>query len=296
MISMARELVKLIRPRQWAKNVFVLAGLVFGQLPDGTYVLEHPLVDSLPRVAIAILAFIGLSSAIYVLNDLRDLQQDRLHPVKRNRPLASGRLARTPAIIFGLHLLALGLKGCYCLSTGVLAVGLAYVVINVLYTFFWKRVVILDVFCVSSGFVLRVVAGVLAVGAAIRPWILLCTMFLALLIALGKRRAELVLLGENSENHRPILGEYPLPFIDMLIVTASAMTVLTYALFTIESGRSAYLMATVPFVLYGVFRYLYLLYARGATEAPEVLVLRDRPLLFAGVAWAILAALLYIYA
>lgn len=296
MIAFLLDLTRLLRPQQWTKNVFILAGLAFGQLPDGTYVLQHALVGSLPRVAIAVLAFTALSGAVYVLNDLRDFRRDRLHAMKRHRPLASGRVSRVAAAPFAGLLLVVGLVACRALSTGLLAVGAAYVVINALYTLSWKRVVILDVFCVASGFVLRVVAGVMAVGAAMRPWILLCTMFLALLISLGKRRGEIVLLGEVSGKHRATLGEYPLPFIDMLIISASAMTVITYALFTIESGRSAYLLATVPFVLYGVFRYLYLLYVQGATEAFETLVLRDRPLLAAGVLWVVLVALLLMYA
>ena len=296
MIAFLVDLARLLRPRQWPKNVFVFAGLAFGQLSNGAYVLQHQLSDSLPRVALAVLAFTALSGAVYVLNDLRDLRRDRLHPVKRQRPLASGRIPRMAAAPFAGLLLVTGFVAFRALSTGLLVLGATYVAINTVYTLWWKRVVILDVFCVASGFVLRVVAGVLAAGAVLRPWILLCTMFLALLISLGKRRGEIVLLGEESGNHRATLAEYPLPFIDMLIVGASAMTVITYALFTIESGRSPYLLVTVPFVLYGTFRYLYLLYVRRVTEAFETLMLRDRPLLAVGAIWAAVVALLFMYA
>jgi len=279
------------------KNAFVLAGLAFGTRvgPDGAPVQALLVTDALVNVLAAAGVFTVLASGVYVLNDLLDREQDRLHPTKCRRPLAAGDISPAPAVALGVVLVVGGLLAGATIPGRAIWVFGTYLTINVFYTLWWKNVVLLDVFSIASGFVLRVVGGVLAAGAVIRPWIVVCTLFLALLISLGKRRGEIVLLGEDSSRHRPILGEYPLPFLDLLIVSAAAMTVIAYALFTIESGRSHYLMSTIPFVLYGVYRYLYLIYVRKATVAPETLVLSDVPLLIAGAGWLAVAALLFLY-
>jgi len=287
-------LVRLMRPRQWAKNLFVLAGLVFGEREVGGERVQTLFMhDTVIRALIAFVAFSLLSGAVYVLNDLRDVEQDRLHPVKRSRPLAAGEVSPWLATVTGLVLLLAGLAVSWHLSLGMVRVAAVYLALNLVYTYWWKHVVLLDIFCVASGFVLRVIAGVVAVQAITGPWILACTLFLSLLISLGKRRSEVILLGNGATGHRRTLGHYPLPFLDVLIILTSAMTVLAYALFTIESKRTIWLTATVPFVLYGVFRYLYLLYVVRSTESPEALILKDRPLLISGVLWAILAASLF---
>lgn len=285
MISTALNLLRLLRPRQWVKNVFILAAPLYG---GGLFVDE-----TIVRTLLAVAIFCALSGGIYAFNDLKDVDQDRLHPRKRTRPLASGRIRPWMAVLFGAFLLCVSLAGALLVSRGLFWAALCYLVINTFYTLWWKHVVILDIFSVASGFVLRVVAGALAADVVLRPWILVCTLALALLVSLGKRRSEIVLLGGSAENHRRILSEYPLPFIDTLIIVASTMTVLAYTLFTFDSGHSHYLMTTIPFVFYGVFRYLYLIYVKGETDPPEVILLRDAPMLINGVLWGVSSAWLF---
>lgn len=290
-ISTIKGLVRLARPRQWLKNGFVLAAPIYG----------GALIDpALVRVTVvAAIVFCGLSSAVYVLNDLKDVEQDRLHPVKRNRPIASGAVSPILAALYGALILAVSAWGAWELSFGFFLVGAIYLGINVCYTLWWKHVVVLDILSVAAGFVLRVIAGAVAADVILRAWILVCTLSLALLISLGKRRSEVVLLGADAGNHRRILGEYPLPFLDRLIGIAAALTLLTYSLFTFDSGHASdpnhapYLMATIPFVLYGVFRYLYLLFVRGATESPENLFLHDPPMIVNAVIWGALTVWLF---
>jgi len=278
-------IIRLARPVQWVKNVFVAAAPVYaGQI----FVPEI-----FGKTSAAVLLFCALSSGVYIINDYFDMARDREHPVKKNRPLPSGQVPVPLALIIGFALLAGSLFGCAAISRGLLAIAAAYVSVNGLYTLWWKHVVVLDIMCVASGFVFRVAAGGLAVGVPVRPWILLCTLCLALLISLGKRRGEALLLGENAAKHRRILGEYPAPFLDVLIVIVAGMTLITYCLFTFHSGHSEKLMLTIPFVLYGVFRYLYLLYVAGSTDAPEVLILNDKPLAAASILWALLSAALF---
>ena len=283
--TMAGALVKLVRPRQWAKNVFVFAGVVFGG--------HLAVVEDVARAMAATLLFCLLSGAVYVLNDLRDISTDRLHPIKKNRPLAAGQVSLVVAGIYGIVLLAGSLTGFYFLSKGAWAFAIGYIVLNIFYSTWWKHVVVLDILSVAMGFVIRVLVGVLAVPVAIGEWIVICTLFLALLISLGKRRSEVVLLGNQAAEHRKILGHYPLQFLDTLIVITSSMTVITYSLFTIDGGHGKQLLLTIPFVLYGVFRYLYLVYVLESTDAPEVMVLRDRPMLINGVLWGLVAAALF---
>ena len=285
MASTGLALVKLMRPRQWAKNAFVLAGVVFGgRVGVGADVLHAVEAAGL---------FCLLSGAVYVLNDLRDMPTDRLHPTKKHRPLAAGDVSPVVAGLFGLVLLGVSLAGFWQLSRGTFLFAAVYIVINVFYSIWWKHMVVLDILTVAMGFVIRVLVGVLAVPVAIGEWIIVCTLFLALLISLGKRRSEIVLLGDAAAEHRRILGHYPLQFLDTLIVIVSGMTVITYTLFTIDGGHGKALVVTIPFVLYGVFRYLYLVYVKEVTDAPEILVLKDTPLLIDGLLWGATAAALF---
>lgn len=301
MMRTLSALFRLMRPHQWLKNVFVFAGLAFGERVSSTGDLQHVLkigdpVEIIRSSIVAFVVFCVVSGVVYIFNDLKDVEQDRLHPQKRNRPLAARQISPAFAVVFGALLLVAGLMLAYWLSTGLFWIATAYLAINVVYTVWWKHAVILDIFSVASGFVLRVLAGVVAVQAVIGPWIVICTLFLALLISLGKRRSEVALLGEDAGNHRKILINYPLQFLDLLIVSTAGMTVMTYALFTFESGRGVALMFTIPFVLYGVFRYLYLLYVAGSTLPPEALVVKDRPLFLTGVLWIVATSALIIFA
>jgi 4-hydroxybenzoate polyprenyltransferase len=289
-VSPALALLASLRPRQWVKNLFVFAGVIFSQQ------LLTPLVwTALGAFAI----FCGLSGAIYLFNDVADADRDRLHPSKRLRPIASGALSRSTAIVFG----ALLLVGCLAAAFGIGAsfglVALGYGALLTAYSIWLKHIVILDVLTVSAGFVLRAVAGAVAVGAEISGWLLICTILIALFLALGKRRHEYRSLARDAAAHRPILAEYSEGFLDQMISVVTASTVTAYALYTmspetIAKFHTRLLPLTLPFVLYGIFRYLYLLYRRDLGGSPSDLVVTDKALLFDALLW-MLATLAIIY-
>ena len=288
--QMISGLVVSLRPRQWVKNLFVFAGLVFGQK------LFTPAVWT---AGAAFLIFCGLSGAVYLLNDVADRRQDRLHPDKRHRPVAAGRLSAPTAVAAAIVLIAAGLTASVWLSPRFALAAVAYVVLLSAYSAWLKHLVIVDVLVVSIGFVLRAVAGALAVQVAISGWLLICTILLALFLALGKRRHELLTLETEATRHRAILAEYSAALLDQMIAVVTASTVTAYALYTmspetVAKFHTALLPATLPFVLYGVFRYLYLLYQRQLGGNPSDLVLHDRALLVNTLLWMI-AVLVIIY-
>jgi 4-hydroxybenzoate polyprenyltransferase len=279
-----------LRPRQWVKNLFVFAGLVFGQR------LFTPAVW--PALA-AFAIFCVLSGAIYLINDVADRDKDRLHPKKRERPIAAGRLPARVALGVAVVLVAVGLTAAAALSTGVLIVSVAYVTLLAAYSAWLKHIVIVDVLTVAVGFVLRALAGTLAIDVAISGWLLICTVLVALFLALGKRRHEYLTLDGDAARHRPILAEYSAGLLDQMIAVVTASTVTAYALYTMSPETVAkfhtqLLPATLPFVLYGIFRYLYLLYRRRLGGNPSELFLNDRALLVNTACW-VLAVLLIIY-
>jgi 4-hydroxybenzoate polyprenyltransferase len=279
-----------LRPRQWVKNLFVFAGLVFAQK------LLTPLVW--PALA-AFGLFCALSGAIYLFNDVADRDRDRLHPTKRRRPVASGTLAPGPALGIASGLLVGSLGLGFVFSPGFGLAALAYAVLLVAYSVWLKHVVIVDVLVVAIGFVLRAVAGALAIHVAISGWLLICTVLLALFLALGKRRHEYVALDAEALRHRPILAEYSTGLLDQMVAVVTASTVTAYALYTmspetVEKFHTQLLPATLPFVLYGIFRYLYLLYRRQLGGNPSELFLNDRALLLNTLLW-VLAVGLIIY-
>lgn len=282
----APALLASLRPRQWVKNLFVLAPVLFaGRL------LEP---DSLLRALAAFGLFTAASGAVYLFNDLVDLEQDRLHPEKRFRPLAAGRLRPATAVVAGVVLGAGALLGGMVLAPGFAWVVLAYLILNGAYSLLLKHWVLVDVFVVALGFVFRAVAGAEAIAVAISPWLLLCTFFVALFLALGKRRHELVTL-EDPVAHRPILAHYSTLFIDQMLVVLAAVTIAAYALYTVaprtvEHFGSENLIFTVPFVLFGIFRFLYLVYQRPEAGHPHEVMLTDPPLLLTVLAWGVAAA------
>src|SRR5260370_15297580 len=279
-----------LRPRQWVKNLFVFAGLVFGQR------LFTPAVwPALGAFAI----FCALSGAIYLVNDVADREKDRLHPKKRERPIAAGRLPVRVALGVAAALVAAGLVAAARLSAGFLLVAVAYVVLLTAYSAWLKHVVIVDVLTVALGFVLRALAGTLAIDVAISRWLLICTLLSALFLALGKRRNEYLTLEADAARHRPILAEYSAGLLDQMIAVVTASTVTAYALYTLSPDPAAKFLtpplpATLPFVFYGMFRYLYLLYRRQLGGNPSHLLLNDRALLLNTACW-IAAVLLIIY-
>ncbi|HTH51140.1 MAG TPA: decaprenyl-phosphate phosphoribosyltransferase [Pyrinomonadaceae bacterium] len=286
-----RGLVLTMRPREWSKNLLVFSSLIFSK----------SLLDS-RSIAVTVVGFAlfcAASSGVYLFNDLCDLRADREHPVKRNRPIASGQLnlslARTAATI--LFLLA-GL-GALLLDPGFAAVIAVYVITCLGYSLGLKNIVILDVILIATGFVLRAISGAVLLHVVASEWLVLCTSMVALLIGFGKRRHELALLEDTACNHRKSLGDYSITFLDAVMNICAGAAVLTYALYTkaddtIARVGSNWMLATIPFVVYGVFRYLFLIHRRQAGGDPVQILFRDRPTLLNLLLW-ITAAGLVIY-
>lgn len=263
-----------MRPRQWPKNGFVFVALLF----DGK--MFH-----LPSVLAATGAFVLLclmSGAVYLMNDLVDIESDRLHPTKKNRPLPSGQVTPKVAAVVAVASAVISLVAGYFLSMGLAAILLIYLLTQIAYTFKLKHVVLIDVLTIAAGFVLRIAAGVAVIEVErFSPWLYVFGGFLALFMALGKRRAELVLLGGNASDHRAILDDYSLELIDRLQGIVTTSSVVAYSLYTfLAEGlpENHAMMLTIPFVLYGIFRYLYLIHIRNEGGAPEDILLRDRPM------------------
>ncbi len=283
------EIFRSLRPQQWIKNFFIFAPLVFSQ-----NVLNRPL---LLKTFVAFAAFCLISSAHYIFNDLRDLEEDRRHPVKSKRPLASGRLKQGPAVAALFVIGAAGVAVAAALGLPFLLLAVGYLVLQTAYSMWLKHVVILDVFVIAAGFLIRVVAGGLAIEVEISSWLLICTILLALFLAMGKRRYELVLLDKDAASHRPILREYNTYLLDQMISVVTASTLLAYCLYTISPETVAKfgtrnLIFTVPFVLYGIFRYLYLIHQKAEGGTPESLIIRDKPLLVDIFLWVLAAAMI----
>lgn len=285
--NVATELLKTMRPKQWAKQVFILAALVF----DGKLLEPHYVA----RALLAVVVFCLVSGAVYAMNDLADVEKDRSHPRKRNRPLASGRLSSAAARAAVVALLALSLAGAYALGTPFLAVTAIYFLVNLAYSFLLKAHVILDLLSIATGFVLRVAAGVVVVDVArFSPWLYVCTTLLALFIAISKRRHEVVLLAENAGSHRATLDDYTVPLLDQYSMVVTSTTLMAYSLYTFSAPNlpdNHAMMLTIPFVIYGLFRYMYLVQVRGMGGAPEDIALRDRPLIVCVSLWALAVAL-----
>jgi len=272
----ARLLILSLRPRQWVKNVILLAPLVFSR-----HLMEP---ERALRAAAAFGLFCLLSGGAYVLNDVRDLERDRLHPVKARRPLASGALSPRLAWRFGALVLLGALALSFRLDVGFGVAALAYASLQLAYSLWMKTIALLDVFAIAGGFVLRAVAGGEAVAVPLSPWFFICTMLLALFLALSKRRHELLLLERSAAEHRASLAMYNPLLLDQMIALVTAATIVTYALYTLSAETIARLHTdalkyTIPVVLYGIFRYLYLVYQKGEGGHPETLLLEDRPLL-----------------
>jgi 4-hydroxybenzoate polyprenyltransferase len=279
-----------MRPKQWTKNSVIFAPLVFdAKLTDATY---------LSLTLMGFVVFCLVSGTVYLINDLADIEQDRQHPKKRQRPLASGRLpVRVAQVTIPVALLVC-LPGSFLLDPLFGAIISAYLLVQLGYSFLLKNVVIVDVLTIAAGFVLRVAGGAALVHAErFSPWLYVCTVLLALFMGLSKRRGELVLLRENANNHRAILEEYSLPLLDEMISVVTATTVLAYALYTFDPGnphlpQNDAMMLTIPFVLYSIFRYLYLMHQKGETAPPDEVLLQDRPLQIAIALWGVTALVL----
>ncbi len=278
-----KALIETLRPQQWVKNGFIFAALIFSQ--------SLTRWDRCRQVMLAALVFCAISSAAYVLNDILDAPEDRHHPTKKLRPIASGRISARTAGVVGVLLAAGGLAEAWRLNHSFFAVAVAYLAINALYSTFLKRIALLDVFIVAAGFLFRVIAGGLVIRVAISPWLIVCTTLLALFIALSKRRHELVLLGDRASDHRAILATYTPYFLDQLIGIVTASTVVSYALYTLSPDVQAKfpgkrLEITIPFVLFGIFRYLHLVHNQEEGGNPTRALFTDPVLLSVVLIWA----------
>jgi 4-hydroxybenzoate polyprenyltransferase len=282
-VSHFRQLLVSLRPHQWTKNLVVLAALIFAER------LFHG--PSLTAAAIAFGIFCILSGAVYLVNDLVDVEQDRRHPVKRERPLASGKLSRGVAMVAAAMIMIVAFLGAFTLGTPFGIAAVVYFVMMTAYSLALKNVVILDVLIVALGFVLRAIAGALAIDVAFSNWLLVCTLLLALFLALAKRRHELTLLAGDAVEHRKILGEYSPYLLDQMIAVVTASTLVSYAFYTLAPETVAKfgtdrLIWTLPFVLYGIFRYLYLVHRKEEGGSPTRVLLNDRPILVTVALWA----------
>ena len=282
-------LVESLRPAQWVKNGFVFAALIFSQ---SLFIWERTL-----RVAVAAGLFCLVASAFYLLNDLLDAPEDRSHPAKSQRPIASGRLAARTALATALALAFFAFTAAWFLDRSFTLVLVLYATLSALYSLFLKHVMLLDVFIVAAGFVFRVVGGGLVIHVEISSWLIVCTTMLALFLALTKRRHELVFLGSNASNHRASLAHYSPYFLDQLIGIVTAATLMSYSLYTLsEDAMTKFpgkrLELTIPFVLFGIFRYLYLVHQASEGGNPTKLLLTDRVLLATVVLWAAVVALI----
>ncbi len=282
--------LEAMRPKQWIKNLLLFAGIVFS---------KH-LLDSrmLINAFLGFVFFCCLSGAVYIINDIRDVESDKQHPSKRSRPIASGRLPLPMAYILIIFLVIIALAGSFVINVPFGMIALLYFVIQASYSIFLKHLVIVDILTVAIGFVLRALAGIEAIriGGAevpVTPWFIMVTFFLALFIVITKRRHEIVLLQENASGHRPVLKEYSSAFIDQMISVVTAATVVSYSLWTtIGYKAQSRMVYTLPFVVYGIFRYLYIAYKKEEGGAPEVTLLTDKPLLIDVALWIIVVVIL----
>lgn len=283
------DLLLSLRLRQWTKNLLVFAGLLFsGELLNRSLWLPAGATFG---------SFCLLASAVYLWNDVWDREQDRLHPKKCRRPIAAGTVSPSLALVLAGLLALAGLFLAFTVNAAVGYLGLGYIALNIGYALKLKHVPILDLFAVALGFVIRAVTGVVAVGVELSPWFLLCTVLLSLLLVLGKRRHEVLLLEDGAGAHRPVLASYSCPFLDQMISVITTATLVSYFLYTFfsETARQHVLMWTIPPVLYGLFRYLYLVYEKEKGGEPEELLLQDPGILGSVLVWVVsVAVVMYV--
>lgn len=273
-----KGIIQILRPKQWIKNGFVFAALMF----SGKFMN----LGLLQKNIYAFVLFCLTSSAVYVLNDIVDLEKDKLHPDKKKRPLPSGMISKKNVIILDIVLI-ITMVSCSYNNIKVFAILLGYLIMNILYSFKLKNIVIIDVMIITLGFVMRVEVGSFATGVVISPWLLLCTMLLSLFLAINKRKSELITLEGKSGKHRKILEEYSVEFLDSMLTLVTPSILIAYCLYTFSSVQSKNMMFTIPFVLYGLFRYQYLMLKKNIGGKPEDIFTKDIPFLINIVLWII---------
>jgi 4-hydroxybenzoate polyprenyltransferase len=278
----AAVVVRALRPQQWTKNLLLFAGLVFAaKIGDG---------DRWAEAGAAFAAYCAASSAAYLVNDVRDRESDRVHPLKRKRPVASGDLSVPAALALATFLAATAFATAAVLGAGSAALLGTFVVLQAAYTVRLKHVALVDVLAIAGLFVLRAAAGAVAVHVRISPWLLVCTGLLALFLALGKRRGELVLVESRQTPGRRVLATYSLHVLDRIVTAVAAITVVVYAAYTVSAHDARALPATIPFVAFGLFRYVYLVRRHGVGEEPDQVLVSDKPILAAVAVWVVICA------
>ncbi len=286
---MLKQIIISLRPKQWTKNLVIFAGLVF----SGSLFQVPSLLPAIGAFAV----FCLLSSAVYLINDVCDMGRDRLHPVKCKRPIAAGLLSPRAAMTTAALITLAALSAAWMLGPGFAVVCLVYLLLFLSYSMFLKNIVILDVLLIAVGFVLRAIAGAVVINVRISSWLLVCTILLALFLGLCKRRDELVKLADAATGHRRILDEYSPYLLDQMIAVVTASTLMAYALYTmadetIQKFNTTHLHLTIPFVIYGIFRYLYLIHRKEHGGNPSLTLLTDRPLLINILLWTITVILI----
>jgi 4-hydroxybenzoate polyprenyltransferase len=286
---MLKPLLIALRPKQWIKNLIIFGPLVFS--------LNLNQIDMGILAVRAFLTFCAVSGAVYLLNDIFDRERDKQHPIKKARPIASGALSVPAALVAIAVILVVAVLSALSIGTGMLLIISAYIVNNILYSFRLKHVVIVDVGSIATGFVLRVLAGAVAIDVIASPWLIMCTILLASFLGFSKRRHELLLLQDAGDSHREVLQEYSEQLLDQLIMISAATTLMSYALYTvsekvIESFGTTNLIYTVPFVLYGLFRYLYLVHMKNSGGSPTEVLLTDLPLVTSVAAWLVVCTII----
>ncbi len=280
---MLKALLRTMRPKQWAKNVFLLAAIVFDRKLTNS--------DAMLNTILGIIVFSLVASVVYIINDIADADADRQHPIKRERPIAAGKLPLQVAWAAAILLLLVSFPVAIWLSPAFAFIALLYLILNLFYSKWLKHVVLLDIILLASLYVIRVAAGVALIDVVrFSPWIYIFTTFLALLMGTGKRRAELSEIADGPNAQRRVLDGYTLSFLDQLITLASGMTIITYSMYTFSAPNvpeNHAMMLTIPFIIYAIFRYQYLLQVKGTGSAPEELVLADRPLQLAIALWGL---------
>jgi 4-hydroxybenzoate polyprenyltransferase len=275
-IGLPGAYLRLVRPKQWTKNGFVLAGVIFSG--------EALQASSVVAALLAFVAFCALSGAVYATNDILDIEEDRKHPTKRFRPVAGEEVSVRAAALCAVLLVVGGLALAFFVGLGVGLAGLAYLALQAVYTPVLKHVAILDVMSISAGFLIRAFAGVVAVGAFISPWLIVCTGLLTLFLGFSKRRHELAVLGDGAVAHRRNLRDYSVEMLDQMMNIMVSATIIAYTMYTFLAYNHSYMTASIPFVIYGVFRYLLLVHRNGGGN-PDMLLLQDRPLQITLVLW-----------
>lgn len=275
--EIARGLMITLRPRQWTKNLILFAGILFSN-----NLLHWQLLRS---SVLGFVIFCFLSGSVYILNDIIDIEKDKAHHKKSKRPIASGQVKVGQALMFFVLLLIGSLTASFYISFYFGLIGLGYVLLVVLYSFGLKNVVILDIMAISSGFVLRAAAGAVLVGVRISPWLILCTLLLSMFLALHKRRSELRVFAGGAVPSRRVLEEYTPELIEDMLHIVTSSTLMAYSLYTFTGSHSIYMMGTIPFVIYGIFRYQYIAHTRDMGESPELVLLSDKPLIVNILLW-----------